>query len=75
MKYEESGVNIDKANAALREIGRHVKSTWGEGVLSDVGAFGGLFSLASKRVDDPVLVSSMDGVGTKILSSRKLKIF
>ena len=45
MKYEESGVNIDKANKALHEIGRHVKSTWGEGVLSDVGAFAFVFNV------------------------------
>ena len=68
MKYEESGVNIDKANEAKAAIGRHVKSTWGEGVLSEVGAFGGLFSLSSRPdIKDPVLVSSIDGVGTKIL--------
>jgi len=67
MKYEESGVSIDKANRALESIRRHVKSTWGRSVLSDVGAFGGLFSLAGSDVQDPVLVSSIDGVGTKLL--------
>jgi phosphoribosylformylglycinamidine cyclo-ligase len=66
MKYEDSGVNIDRANRAKASIAKHVKSTWGTGVLSDTGAFGGLFSLG-KSYEDPVLVSSIDGVGTKLL--------
>ncbi len=66
MKYRESGVNIDRANEATRSIRSLARATWSERVLSDVGHFGGLFRLGD-GVDDPVLVSSMDGVGTKIL--------
>lgn len=66
MKYKESGVDIDRANRAKRSIARRVKATWGAGVLSDTGAFGGLFEL-DKSYRDPVLVSSIDGVGTKLL--------
>jgi phosphoribosylformylglycinamidine cyclo-ligase len=66
MKYKKSGVDIDRANQAKKAIARHVKSTWGEAVLSETGAFGGLFSLGAD-FEDPVLVSSIDGVGTKLL--------
>jgi phosphoribosylformylglycinamidine cyclo-ligase len=66
MRYEDSGVNIDRADRAKESIARLVKATWGPGVLSDTGAFGGLFEL-DKSYRDPVLVSSIDGVGTKLL--------
>ncbi len=65
MKYEDSGVDIDKANKIKREIAKHVSSTWSEGVLSKVGHFGGLYRL--NEVRNPVLVSSIDGVGTKMI--------
>jgi phosphoribosylformylglycinamidine cyclo-ligase len=70
MKYEESGVNIDKANEATRSISRFVKSTWGGNVMSEIGHFGGLFRVP-EGYSDPVLVSSMDGVGTKIMVAQK----
>ena len=63
MKYRDSGVDIDKANAATRSIKESVRKTWGSDVLSDVGSFGGLFRMP-EGYRDPVLVSSMDGVGT-----------
>jgi len=66
MRYRDSGVDIDKANEATRRIKRLVGKTWGPEVLSDVGHFGGLFGLGTDY-SDPVLVSSMDGVGTKLL--------
>jgi len=66
MKYKDSGVNIDRADRAKESIGKRVKATWGPGVLSEVGAFGGLFEL-DKSYREPVLVSSIDGVGTKLL--------
>jgi phosphoribosylformylglycinamidine cyclo-ligase len=68
MKYEDSGVSIDKAQAIKNEISRHIRSTWNENVLSDVGNFGGLFKLGSFK--QPVLVSSVDGVGTKLLVAK-----
>jgi phosphoribosylformylglycinamidine cyclo-ligase len=64
-KYRESGVDIDAAGKALEGIGRLVRSTWRKEVLSDVGNFGGLFALEEKY-RNPVLVSSIDGVGTKL---------
>jgi len=70
MKYEDSGVNIDKANEATKAISEFVKKTWGTDVLSDVGHFGGLFRVPD-GYEDPVLVSSMDGVGTKIMVAQR----
>ncbi len=64
-KYRESGVDIDASNRAKKEIGRLVGKTWGPEVLSEVGNFGGLFELPA-RFERPVLVSSADGVGTKL---------
>jgi phosphoribosylformylglycinamidine cyclo-ligase len=66
MRYKDSGVDIDKANEAMRSIARDVRSTWGDGVLSEEGAFGGLFRVPD-GYSEPVLVSSTDGVGTKLL--------
>lgn len=64
MKYEDAGVNIDKANEAVDKIKKKVKSTYNKNVLTDIGSFGGLFSLQGYK--DPVLVSGTDGVGTKL---------
>jgi len=69
MRYRDSGVDIDKANEATRAIARLAKGTWGPEVLSEIGHFGGLFAVP-KSYRDPVLVSSMDGVGTKIMVAR-----
>jgi phosphoribosylformylglycinamidine cyclo-ligase len=70
MKYEESGVNIDKANEATKSISAFVSRTWGKNVMSEIGHFGGLFRVPA-GYDDPVLVSSMDGVGTKIMVAQR----
>lgn len=69
MRYRESGVDIDKANEATRAIARLVGKTWGPAVLSQIGHFGGLFEIPP-GYQHPVLVSSMDGVGTKIMVAR-----
>lgn len=65
-KYAEAGVDIDKANAFVDNIKPLVAATFQRGVLTDIGGFGGLFALGSGRYQDPVLVSSTDGVGTKL---------
>ncbi|MGE0447537.1 MAG: phosphoribosylformylglycinamidine cyclo-ligase [Vicinamibacterales bacterium] len=65
MDYKAAGVNIDAGNEAVRRIRALARSTFTEGVLSDIGSFGGLFRLGD-RVKEPVLVSSADGVGTKL---------
>ncbi len=63
MKYSESGVNIDAATRALARAKASVRSTWDERVCSDIGSFGGLFRPAP---GEPLLVASIDGVGTKV---------
>lgn len=63
MKYKDSGVDIDAASRALARSREAIRSTWGEAVASDVGAFGGLYRLPGGGY----LVSSIDGVGTKLL--------
>ena len=64
--YKDAGVDIDKADAFIKKIRPLVKSTYRTGVLGEIGAFGGLFHLGADKYRDPVLVSSTDGVGTKI---------
>ena len=65
--YKEAGVDIDKANDGLKRIKSHVSKTFNKYTLSDIGSFGGCFQLPINRYDKPVLVSSVDGVGTKLL--------
>jgi phosphoribosylformylglycinamidine cyclo-ligase len=64
--YKQSGVDIDAGNEVVRRIRSLAKRTFTPGVLSEIGSFGGLFSLASAGLTDPVLVASADGVGTKL---------
>jgi phosphoribosylformylglycinamidine cyclo-ligase len=64
MKYADSGVNIDAATRALARAKDAVRSTWDARVKSDVGAFGGLYQPAP---GEPLLVASVDGVGTKVM--------
>ena len=66
MDYKQSGVDIDAGNEVVRRIRSLAKSTFTPGVLSEIGSFGGLFSLSAAAMRDPVLVSSADGVGTKL---------
>ncbi len=65
LTYKDSGVDIDQANRFVDGIGALVKSTMVKGALSRKGSFGGLFELGKYK--NPVLVSSTDGVGTKLL--------
>ncbi len=64
--YKDAGVNIQKANKALNRVKPLIKSTHTPGVIRDVGAFGGFFQFDSSQYQTPVLVSSIDGVGTKV---------
>jgi phosphoribosylformylglycinamidine cyclo-ligase len=66
MDYRRSGVDIDAGNEAVRRIKGLARSTFTPGVLSEIGSFGGLFALDRDRCREPVLVSSADGVGTKL---------
>lgn len=70
--YKEAGVDIEAGEEAVRRIRGHVRGTFTPGVLTDVGAFGGLFALGASTYRDPVLVSSMDGVGTKLLVAQRV---
>jgi len=64
--YKEAGVNITLANQIVKKIKPLIDKTSIPGVLSDIGGFGGLFSLAEQNYKEPVLVSGTDGVGTKL---------
>jgi phosphoribosylformylglycinamidine cyclo-ligase len=64
--YKAAGVDIDAGNETVRRIKALARSTFTPGVLSDIGSFGGLFRLDRERYPEPVLVSSADGVGTKL---------
>ncbi|HEY2904903.1 MAG TPA: phosphoribosylformylglycinamidine cyclo-ligase [Vicinamibacterales bacterium] len=66
MDYRQSGVDIDAGNETVRRIKSLARSTYTPGVLSEIGSFGGLFQLDRDRYKEPVLVSSADGVGTKL---------
>ena len=64
--YKEAGVDIDAGTEAVSRIKKHVKSTFNPGVLTDIGGFGGCFQFDKDKYKNPVLVSSADGVGTKL---------
>ena len=66
MKYADAGVDIALADAAKQRIRHHASRTFTPGVLGGIGGFGALFALDTKKWKDPVLVSSADGVGTKL---------
>jgi phosphoribosylformylglycinamidine cyclo-ligase len=66
MDYRQSGVDIDAGNETVRRIKSLARATFTSGVMSDIGSFGGLFRLDSSQYREPVLVSSADGVGTKL---------
>jgi len=65
LSYASAGVDIDAADDAMARIKRHVESTFTSGVVGGFGGFGGMFRMPSDA-RKPVLVSSADGVGTKI---------
>ncbi|WP_421903197.1 phosphoribosylformylglycinamidine cyclo-ligase [Maridesulfovibrio sp.] len=64
--YKAAGVDIDAANDFIGRIKGMVGSTFTKGVVTDIGGFGGLFKLDLTQMDEPVLVSGADGVGTKL---------
>ena len=65
-RYSEAGVDIDAGNSFVDQIKPIVSKTFTSGVITDIGGFAGLFSLQTHNVNKPVLVSSTDGVGTKL---------
>lgn len=66
MTYKDSGVNIDRANSFVEGIKPFARFTTRPEVLSGIGGFGALCRLPQKKYKDPILVSSTDGVGTKL---------
>jgi len=64
--YADAGVSIDRANRTKQRIKYLAHKTFTRGVLSGIGGFGGLFAVDKTKYLDPVLVSSVDGVGTKL---------
>ena len=67
ISYREAGVDIDEGARAVEGIREAVRSTYRPEVIGDIGGFGGMFSAAAfKDMDEPVMVSGTDGVGTKI---------
>jgi len=66
MDYRQSGVDIEAGHEVVRRIRRLARDTFTAGVLSEIGSFGGLFRLEAAGYRNPVLVSSADGVGTKL---------
>jgi phosphoribosylformylglycinamidine cyclo-ligase len=65
LTYQQSGVDIEAAQTSLREALPHIRQTYTEQVIQGVGAFGSLFRADFCAMEMPVLVSSIDGVGTK----------
>ena len=70
-EYKQAGVNVDLGNQIIKDIAPVVKSTYNENVLNEIGGFGGCFDCKqfNKECAEPILVSSIDGVGTKSIVS------
>lgn len=66
ISYRDAGVDIDAANEATSRIRKLARETFTANVMTDIGSFGGMFRADFKGMSEPVLVSSADGVGTKL---------
>ena len=71
LTYEEAGVDIHAGENAVSKIKPLVKKTFNKNVLSHIGGFGGLYNIDLEKWKKPVLVSSADGVGTKLMIAVK----
>ena len=74
LTYAQSGVNIAAGESFVQRIRKSARSTYSKAVLSDIGAFGGFYDARFKSYKAPVLVSSVDGVGTKVLIAQRMNI-
>lgn len=75
LTYRRAGVDIGAGDRAVERIKEHVRSTFRPEVVGDVGGFGGIFAFDAREYDEPLLVSSTDGVGTKSLVARMVGSF
>ncbi len=75
MTYKKAGVDIDKANLFVKRIAPLVEKTYTKNTLGTIGHFGGFFRADFAGMKDPVLVSSTDGVGTKLLVAQMAEKF
>lgn len=66
-QYKEAGVDLEAGYDSVRRIKTHVARTKVPGAMDSIGAFGGMFDLKAAGLNDPVLVSGTDGVGTKLM--------
>ena len=66
IEYKNAGVDVEAGYEAVKRMKEHVQRTMNERVVTDLGGFGGLFSLAGLNMEEPILVSGTDGVGTKV---------
>ena len=66
ISYKDSGVDVERGYKAVELMKKHVKTTFNENVLGDIGSFGGFYSIAGEKMEEPVLVAGTDGVGTKL---------
>ncbi|MBQ8406379.1 MAG: phosphoribosylformylglycinamidine cyclo-ligase, partial [Clostridia bacterium] len=66
ISYKDSGVDVTRGYKAVDLMKKHVKSTYNDKVLGDIGSFGGFYSIAGENCSEPVLVAGTDGVGTKL---------
>lgn len=73
--YKEAGVDIQAGEETVKRIKGYAKSTFSKNVLTDIGMFGGFYELDIKKYKQPVLVSSVDGVGTKLKIAVETKIY
>jgi len=64
--YKEAGVDINEGDRAVDKIKAMVRRTYGKNVLTELGTFGGFYTLDTDEFNEPVLISSVDGVGTKL---------
>ncbi len=66
ISYQDSGVDVERGYKAVELMKKHVKTTYNDKVLGDIGSFGGFYSLSGEKMEEPVLVAGTDGVGTKL---------
>lgn len=66
ISYKDSGVDVERGYKAVELMKKHVQSTFDKNVLGDIGSFGGFYSIAGEKMEEPVLVAGTDGVGTKL---------